>query len=285
MKNNMLLNAAAAAGLDTGGTVANLTAGSTLGIDGIRTVSLDAATPLVFPPAVIVVTQMPTMYNSNPEFAQMLKTIIETHPTGVSNIDVEYTLNTEETKVGHDGQTIKVPTQTERSAINPEFTFQEVTGNLIWESFYKWITDTQDADTEASMTHIDGSASALPWVSSTYSMSIAVIQFDPTFQPDNIIGGAFISNMFPTTPGGGMGLERQIGQSAVKERSVSFTGYLRHNRNTRGLLVDIAKKLSLGAWGIRSAVTRPHASTADEIAALWKDSDIGKAIGEIPNPA
>ncbi len=285
MNDNMIISAAAAAGLsDEKQVVANLSAGSTLGISGIRTVSLDAATPLVYPPAVVAVMSLPTMYKSNGKFGQTLKTMIETHPKSISGIDVEYTLNTEDSPIGHDGQTIKVPTQTQRSEVSPEFTFQEVTGNLVWEVFLKWITDIQDADSEASMTHIDTDV-ATPWVASRYSMSIAVIQFDPTLIPANIIGGAFISNMYPLNNGGGMGLERQIGQSTIKERSVSFTGHVRHNRETRAQLVDLATKLNLGSWGIRNASARSNSPTNDIIAAAHAASDIGKQIANLPNPA
>lgn len=278
--NPMIIDNASAIGYGSNPRVANLALGSTLG-PGVRSVSLDAATPLVLPPATIVVLHTPTMYDNNPAIGQMIKVLLETQATAVDGIDIEYTLDTSDSPIGHDGQSIKVPTQTKRSEVSPTFTIPEVTGNLVWDLFTKWITDIQDADTIASMTHLDNPT--IPFVSSTYSISMAVIQFDPSGNPDNIVGGGFISNMFPTTAGP-FGLERQIGQSSTKERSIPFTGYLRHNKSTRAALVDIAKQLNLGSWALRSGAARQPGLSVDQISQYLTDSELSKAIESMPQP-
>lgn len=221
---------------------ANLHDGATLGA-GIKSVSLDAATPLLLPPVTIVVLQTPTIYDNSPAFARMLKTIMETHATSVTGIELQYSVETATSVVGHDGQTIKVPTQVKRTEVNPTFTFPEVTGNLIWEVFNRWAFDLGDPDTNAFAA---SQATPNTFVSSAYSLSMAAIQFDASMLPQNIIGGAFYSNMFPTDPAGGFGLERTIGTSKTPERSVAFTGHIRHNWQTRQLLVQLATDLGLG---------------------------------------
>jgi hypothetical protein len=180
---------------------------------------------------------------NSPAFARMLKTIMETHATSVTGIELQYSVETATSVVGHDGQTIKVPTQVKRTEVNPTFTFPEVTGNLIWEVFNRWAFDLGDPDTNAFAA---SQATPNTFVSSAYSLSMAAIQFDASMLPQNIIGGAFYSNMFPTDPAGGFGLERTIGTSKTPERSVAFTGHIRHNWQTRQLLVQLATDLGLG---------------------------------------
>lgn len=224
--------------------VADIAKGSTLGV-GVKTVSLDAATPLVMPPTVIVVLAGPRMYKNNPVKLRTLKALLETHATNVSGIDVEYNIDTADSPAGHDGQPHQVPTQNKRSAVNPSFTIPEVTGNLVWRFFNQWGWDMVHPDSNASFSHMSEDE-ALPFVSSSYSMVMAAIQFDPSGVPKNIIDGAFYSNMFPTTPGGAIGFERAIGTSNTRERNITFSAHLRHNEKTRELMVDIAKELKLG---------------------------------------
>jgi hypothetical protein len=235
-----LLQEAVALGLGEGQVGANLDHGSNLGV-GLREVSLDAATPLVFTPTVFIVMHTPSMYTNtgNNIVGETIKTLIETHAKSVSGIDVTYSLETSETPVGHDGQQLQVPTQSKRAAVNPSFNFTEVTGNLVWNLFVQWMKDIQDPDTNASMGRFDDQD--LQFMSSTYSMSILAIQYDPSQLAKNIIDAAFISNMFPTDPGGSLGLERNIGASNTKDRTVTFTGHLQHNKRTREMGVEIAK--------------------------------------------
>jgi hypothetical protein len=234
-----LLQEATALGLGENQIGANLDHGSNLGV-GLREVSLDAATPLVFTPTVFIVMHTPSMYTNtgNNVVGETIKTLIETHAKSVSGIDVTYSLETSETPVGHDGQQLQVPTQSKRAAVNPSFTFTEVTGNLIWNLFVQWMKDIQDPDTNASMGRFDDEN--LQFLSSTYSMSVLAIQYDPSQLAKNIVDAAFISNMFPTDPGGSLGLERNIATSKTMDRTVTFSGHLQHNKRTREMGVEIA---------------------------------------------
>ena len=233
-------------GLKDTAHVADMTVGATLGV-GVKSISLDAATPLVMPPVMIVVLQAPMMYDKQQIKIDTLKALLETHATAVNGIDVEYNIDTADSPVGHDGQVHQVPTQNKRSAVNPSFTIPEVTGNLVWRFFNQWGFDMCHPDTNASFSHLSEKvAQALPFVSSSYSMTMAAIQFDPSGIPENIIDGAFYSNMFPTAPGGAIGFEKTIGTSNTRERSITFSAHLRHNEHTRDLMIDIAKQLKLG---------------------------------------
>ena len=242
MNNNVLEKTVSAGlGLGTEQLAANMMVGGQLGL-GLNPSALDAATPLMFPPAVLVVTHVPTMWKADPKAGQMLKALIETHPKAVSGIDFGYTLETTEQELGHDGQKFEVPTQTKRSAVEPSFTFHEVGGNLIWNFFRQWVWDIQHPDTIQSMARFE---EIDPFMSSAYSMSMMAIQFDPTMRPENIIDGMFYSNMFPKDPGGQFGIERQIGATKSVERAVTFSGHVQHDKATRELAVKIAKQLQL----------------------------------------
>jgi hypothetical protein len=236
---NHILEQAVALGMGENQIAANLTHGSNLGV-GLREVSLDAATPLVFTPTVFVVMHTPSMYTNtgNGIVGTTIKTLIETHAKSVSGIDVTYSLETSESPVGHDGQQQQVPTQSKRAAVNPSFTFTEVTGNLVWKLFVQWMTDIQDPDTNASMARFNDDT--LQFMSTTYSMAMMAIQFDPSGLAKNIIDAAFISNMFPTDPGGSLGLERNIATSKTMDRTVTFSGHIQHNKRTREMGVEIA---------------------------------------------
>jgi hypothetical protein len=271
MNENLIQNAAAL-GLGETQHAADMTKGSQLGV-GLQAATLDAATPLVFPPAVIVVLQTPTMYKDDPDTARMIKALIESHAKTVSGIDFGYTLETQEQPVGHDGQNIQVPTKSKRSAVSPSFTFAEVTGNLIWSLFRQWLFDIQDPDTNASMSRF---ATPETFMSSAYSMSMIAIQFDPTMRPENIIDAAFYTNMFPTDPGGQLGLERQISQSKVMERTVNFTGHVQHNKTTRELGIKIATELQLAKVNYNK--TQPGVTVVN---AAIKDSGLSQEVASL----
>lgn len=255
--NENLLKNAADLGLGVGQAAANILNGGQLGA-GYNTSNLDAATPLTFSPTVLVVLQTPKMYagsKSDTIFGKTLKSLIETHAKQVTGIDFGYTLEVADQPFGHDGQNIQVPTQTKRSPVNPSFVFHELKGNLVWNLFNRWILDIQDADTNGSFQRFDNPN--LEFVSSAYAMSMLAIQYDPTMQPDKIIDAAFYTNMFPTDPGGQIGFERTIGQTQVKERTVTFSGIVLHNKTTRKLGVKIAGELSLAKAQYDNAVITP----------------------------
>ena len=229
---------------------------------GIRFTKLDGATPAVFNPTVIVVLNTPSMWERFPKAQAMLRAIIETHATSVTNIDFGYTLETAETVVGHDGQTLKVPTRTTRSSVEPSIEVPEYPGMPVYNLFKQWMFDIQHPDTNASVLpskmlanggdtfNINSAMSAnnftdMPgWYVSAYSMSIAIIQYDPSGLPDRIYDAAIITNMFPTSIGD-VGFNRQIGTTEMKPRTIQFTGLIQHNEMTKALGVNIAKMLSM----------------------------------------
>jgi len=241
--NNNFISNASIFGGGAGITVANMEVGAQLGV-GIQPKNLDAATPLLFTPTVIVVMQLPTMYNDAKylPLTKMIKALLEGCAKSVTGIDFEYTLETLDQPAGNDGQNLKIPSKTKRSEVTPTFTIPEVTGNLVWNIFTQWTNDAQNADTNASMATIDKPGT---FTMSAYSMSMMAIQFDPTMIPENIVASAYYTGMFPTSPGGTLGLERQIATPKVMDRDVVFSGLVMHNQYIHKLGIQIAKILQL----------------------------------------
>lgn len=225
--------------------VSNVSRSGQLGT-GIRITKLDGATPAVFNPTVGVVLQTPSMWNNYPKLQESLKALMETHAKSITNIDFGYTLDTDETPVGHDGQTMKVPTRVQRGAVSPSATFIEYTGNPVYNLFRHWMFCIQHPDTNASiLPAFNSDVSQIPaWYMSSYSMSMLFIQYDPSGLPDRIYDAAVIVNMFPTNIGD-IGFERTIGTTQTKERTIEFTGLVQHNENTRELGVRVAEMLQL----------------------------------------
>lgn len=270
-------------GLGTNQHAVNLHTGAHNGA-GLKSANLDAATPLVFPPAVIVVTHAPTMWSGMPEKQRMLKSIIETHPKAVSGIDVGYSLEEQSTQIGNDGQEWTVPTQTKRAGVDPSFTFQEIGGMLIWNYFKSWMFDINDPDTNAAFY---GMEEAPMYMSSAYSMSICAIQFDPTMRPENIIDAVMITNMYPKDPGGTLGIEKNLATSNIKERSIPFSGHLQHNRTTRDLGIEIARQLGMAKLNYRNpalgnAPAVPNIGNAETEGGIYQEVNKILSTGDAP---
>ena len=230
---------------------------------GINPPMLDVATPCTFTPAVIVVTSIPAMYTDRggtpTAMGVLIKNLLESHAKAVSGIDFGYTLGTDTGALaGHDSQQFAVPTKTTRAAVNPSFTFTELSGNLIWNCFKRWIWDIQHPDTNASMAQVNFPGA---YSMSAYAASFMVIQFDPTMRPDRIIDAAHYCNVWPTETGT-IGFERTIGTVKPLERSISFTGIVQHNAQTKAIGMAIAEKLKLHVHNYD--VTDPHKSKIDE---------------------
>ena len=243
--NDWALKGATSLGVPYNAVVSNLARSGQLGT-GIRVTKLDGATPAVFNPAVGIVLQVPSMWDPWPKKQEMLKAIMETHAKSITGIDFSYTLETQDTPVGHDGQQLAVPTRTTRSAVNPTATIQEYPGIPVWNLFRSWMYDIQHPDTNASILPAEMSdVNDVPgWFMSAYSMSMLFIQYDPSGLPDRIYDAIVITNMFPKEIGE-FGMERTIGTSQPKERSISFTGLLQHNENTRELGIRVASMLQM----------------------------------------
>lgn len=230
-----------------GSLVSNLTQSGQLGM-GIRFTKLDGATPAVFNPTVCIVLNTPSMWDKYPKLQEMLRAIIETHAKSISGIDFSYTLDVEETPVGHDGQNLSVPKRTTRSGVNPSITVPEYPGMPVYNLFKQWIFDIQNPDTNASTLPAqlgDGSEGDIPgWFVSAYSMSMICIQYDPSGLPDRIYDACIITNMFPKEIGE-IGFERNIGNTKMMERSINFTGLVQHNEMTKALGISVAKMLNM----------------------------------------
>ena len=136
--------------------ISNMEAAGQLGI-GIKPGALDAATPLVVPPAVIYVTQIPhmwTIYEDDIALARTIKSMFETHAKSVTGINIGYTLETGQQPMGHDGQEMNAPTVSKRNAVQPNFTYPEVTGNLVFRCHQQWLWDIADPDTQISLSRL-----------------------------------------------------------------------------------------------------------------------------------
>lgn len=224
-------------------TVANLAAGAQLGI-GSRLKDLDAATPLVLSPAVCIVLNTPGIFRLVPGMDQMCKVLMERHATEITGIDIEYTLEKHDTQAGHDGQQYSIPTNAKRNPVNPSFTYPEVTGNLVWRFYYTWIALIKQADTQGSTLSAVASQELSPVVMSSIAADLMFIQFDTTFQPQNIIDASIITGVWPEGTGP-MGMKRTIGSSESPARTIQHTGVLQHNANTKRVAMDIAEILQI----------------------------------------
>lgn len=240
-----LLSSVAGLGVQAETEVANVAHSGQLGT-GYRLTKLDGAHPLVFNPVVAVVLTTPTMWNKFPEKIEMCRGLMETHAKAINGINFGYSLEVQDTQIGHDGQTIKVPTASKRSGVNPSASFIELTGNVVYKFFQDWIFDIQHPDTNSSILPAMGlTGHDMPgWTFSAYSMSMMFIQYDPTGLPDRIVDAYIICDMFPTEIGE-IGFDHTIGTSQTQERNITFAGYVQHNNTTKYLGVDMAKRLAL----------------------------------------
>ena len=229
---------------------------------GINAPMLDVATPCTFTPGVVVVTSVPRMYmhDGRPTaMALMIKNLLETHAKSVTGVDFGYTLGTDTTAIsGHDTQPFAVPTKTTRGQVNPSFTFTELSGNIIYNTFERWIWDIQHPDTNASMAQVEFPGA---YTMSAYACSFMFIQFDPTMRPERILGAAHYCNVFPTETGT-IGFERTIGTVKPMERTIPFTAIVQHNKQTLAVAIEIAKKLKLHVHNYD--LTPPHKSEIDK---------------------
>lgn len=240
---------------------------------GINAPLLDVATPAVFMPAVIVVTSIPAMYmnGSKPtDFGILLKELMESHAKSVSGLDISYSLDSAgDSPVGHDGQNMSVPGKTKRSQPSPSFSFQELSSNLVWNAFNKWVWDINHPDSYQSMANVGFPGT---WSMSTYSMTMFAIQFDPTMLPDRIIDAVAYTNMWPQGAGE-LGIERNIGQAQTRERSITFSAIAHHNPYIKILAKGIAERLNLHK--VNFDMAPPNRSTMDS--GLEENGIIGEA--------
>jgi hypothetical protein len=239
-----LITNAGALGILSTDTVANLPASAQLGV-GVDLPNIDGATPLVMAPLVAIVTHMPTMFNNLTNFPQVLKALIEQHAKSIDGVEFQYNLESQTSPAGHDGQMMTMPTDSRRSSINPSFTFQELTGNLVWNFFKTWIQYIKDPDTQAALySTLTQSTPLPPMLWSTFTMDVLFIQYDPTMRPENIIDGFYGTCMWPYETGNA-GWKREIGINEMPTRTIPFHGIVQHNANTKAVAIQVAQTLNL----------------------------------------
>lgn len=241
--------------------------------------NVDASTGLVFNPAVIVVVKTPTMFDHKPDMGRFFKTVMETHAKSVTGLDFQHQVQTTEIKGGHDKQPVLVPTGTTRTPVNPQFVFDEILGNLIWNSFDEWIQGIQEVDSTVSFAErIRNGETIPPYVMSSFTMSMTVIQFDPTMEPERIIMAPFYTCMFPTE-GSMAGIERGE-EGKVPERTIPFAAVVRSNKKTTELGYNLAKMLQLNKpdWG---NVPVGHDSVDQLIKDSGNESLVKEILGEV----
>ena len=249
------------------GLVADVGASGQMSGIGPRIMNLDGATPQIFPPAIIVMLQTPTMWRSvnGNLLGKMLKNLWELHARSISNIDFGYNLNSQDSLIGQDGQNISTPTNTQRSGVNPTPTWIELYGNVVWNVHYRWIMDINHPDTQNSYlsaikaaTSPDADDSYLqelpPWVFSTFSCSFMAIQPDPYGTYDRILDAALYTACFPQETGN-LGIKKEVNDHAQMERSIPYKGIVQHNDNTREVGALILKALNFNKPDYQRATT------------------------------
>lgn len=226
-------------------TINDISKGGQLGV-GPRLPMIDAATPLVFAPAIPIITHIPTMFNKVENMGKILKSLVERHAKAITGVDFGYEMDEGSAYVLPDGQEAKIPTKNKRTQIAPNMTFAEIQGNLVWNFFRQWMMMISSPDTHfSSMASIgDGDDQLSPYVYSYFSMDMLLISFDPTMLPKNIIDATFITTMWPKTTGL-IGIKREIATSETPERSIDFNGIVQHNSNVYQAAVAIAEVLQL----------------------------------------
>lgn len=221
--------------------IANVVDGGQLGF-GPLLINLDANTPLVLPPLVVTVLHVPTFFTYIPSGPQIFKSLFETHMTTMDGVDLTYSMETDGTPVGRDGQQMMVPTKQTRSQLTPTCTWSEKIGNVIYNFGRTWMNAIRDPDTQASsMAGIIASGNALPpHVASMYSADILLTQFDSTYRPENIIDAICLTNFMPTDIGPTGYSMSVVDGPRRPDRTFSFTCVAQHNNNT----VNVAKSVA-----------------------------------------
>jgi hypothetical protein len=239
--NNALLYERAAE-LGTIGPTANVGESGQMGA-GPDVLKLDASTPLVLNDIIVVVLSVPGFWNKNPMAQQVLKNIMEVQAKSVSGIDLNYRVNSNAVQYSRDGQQLNMPANVTREAVSPTFTYNEFVGSPIWNFHRKWIFNIQHPDSQVSALSAENDEK-IPWLLSTISASIAIIQPDPTGHYDNIIEGAIITGLYPQETGS-FGWKKDVsGTPETPERSITYNGIIHHNDTTRETCKSLLKLLN-----------------------------------------
>jgi hypothetical protein len=199
---------------------------------------MDGSTPLVMNPVVAYVIAAPGMYVKVPYMQRFITELIQTRAKSITGIDLTYNLATDDSQVGHDGQSMTVYTNTTRGSVSPNITAQELPGMPIWNGCRSWMFHINHPDTKFAFVGIPDNEDLL-FTSANVSAAVCLVQYDATGRPDNILDGFVISNMAPTDIGP-MGSERNLGEVRILDRNISMGGYMNHSDGTRNLAYEIA---------------------------------------------
>lgn len=242
--------------------VANVKDGGQLGFGPVLR-NLDANTPPVFLPVQVVVTQVPRIFQYISGGVDLFKALFETHMISMEGIDFTYSMETDGTPVGRDGQMQMVPTKQTRSQISPTCMWPEKIGNLVFNFGRVWMNMMRDVDTQSSsMAGTIPSGTALPpMVASMYAADLMLIQYDTTYRPENIIDAIALTNFFPTEIGS-PGYQMNQTQTHRPDRTFTFTCITQHNNNTVAVAKQLAQITNLHTINFQDA----H-PIADQIAA------------------
>lgn len=242
------------------GAVANPQEGGQFGF-GPRIMQLDAGSPLILNPCIIVITQLPRMFDRNPEWQKTFKSSFELDAKSITGIDFEYNVQEATSLVGHDGQNLSMPTMTQRSPVNPTASWTEKYGNIVFGLHYLWILGIQHPDTQCSfmsaMAELEDGGNinnVPPWLITTFSMSFMAIQPDPTGLYNRAVDAAFYTAVWPT--GTGMiGFKKEINSVEQPERQINYKGLVQHNDNTREVGSYLMKMLNFYKVNMQRATT------------------------------
>lgn len=271
----LLFNKASELGAVQFGNIANIQEGAQVGV-GPRTLQIDAATPLIFNPAIIVMLTAPTMWDAYPTAKNILKALFEMHAKSVSGLSFGYTLNFADTPNGHDGQVLSMPTNSQRTQVSPNFTWPEVYGNIVWNLHYKWIMDIQHPDTQVSHLASNLADENMPaWLLSTISASFIAIQPDPTGVPDRIIDASVYTAVMPTETGD-LGIKREINSAEHHDRSITYKALVQHNDNTRELGRIVLKAMNAHKPNFQKAST--FTGVESSLAGTGLDKEVQDAL-------
>ena len=241
---------------------------------GYNLAFMDAAVPLVLPPAIFIVTATPTMFDDiDPQIGRMIKAMMETHSKSITGVDLETTLEFDEGAVGHDGQTLSTPTKARRGQVQPTFTYPELTGGIVYALHELWIRSIRDPDDNTSITQ-----NSLP---SEYSVSALMIQPDITGRAENVLKTVSLTNIVPTTTST-FSFDKNIGQAAMVERSIPCTAYLQTNATVDAIGREVYKEL-----GYDRLDYNKRAASRDDVASTLSDTgilhEINTAVEEASN--
>ena len=253
MSNSIIANGGSF-GSTASSPIANIVDGGQLGFGPILP-NLDANTPPVYLPLQLVVTHVPTFFNYIPNGTAIFKALFETHLVSLEGLDINYSMDTDGTPVGRDGQQQMVPTRQQRSQITPTALWPEKIGNAIWNFGRMWFNAMHDIDTQASsFAGIIPSGTALPpMVASMFAADILLIQYDSTYRPENILDAIYLTNFFPTEIGS-PGYTLNATETHRPDRNFTFSCVVQHNNNTVAVGKAVAALLNLHQVNFQDAL-------------------------------